>query len=388
MMRKAFIFLLCAVFLFGAACRRIEDPVGGTVTLTFRTEEPATRAVTPGDGDVADGGGIYCTKSGDVVTADLVILILDENGTIKKRYPNDGSLGASDDNYGTVIESDYDSNHATTLSVSFTFNEVGSFSVYAVANLGSDGNLDINSGLLSSASSPSALDNLQLGYTGTAPSVGTRMPLSATGTLQVAQGLYGKFNGLLELEMLRCVAKVQLTFKNLTGAALSLTDCSVTFKDMNTRKAWLFPRDPDFVELGDTSPADNKDDNFGDYTTVTADIADLTDIPYIDNLATDTVDERDRDAFTKPLLFFPSIAPRQTVPSAGNRYLCDISFKVNDVQKTFTNLPIHDLYTQDILALKRNQYLHIETTISQGSNVSFNFRVENWVAHNPTVIFH
>ena len=386
MMRKTFIFLLSAVLLFGAACRRIEEPGHGVVTLTFRVGEPATRAETPGDGNVADGGGIYCTKSGDVVTPDLVILIMDENGAVKKRYPDDGSLGVDD--YGTVIESDYDSGHATTLSVAFKFTEVGSFSVYAVANLGSDGNLDNLSTLLSGVSSASALDNMQLGYSGTAPSVGSRMPLSATGTLQVAKGLYDKYNGLVELEMLRCVNKVQMTFKNLTGELLTLTDCTVTFKDMNTQKAWLFPRNPDFVELGDTSPADNKDDNYGNYATVSADMADLSNIPAVDNLATADVDERERDAFASPLLFFPSVAPKQTSPSTGNRYLCDISFKVNDVQKTFTNLPIHDEYTQDILALKRNQYLQIETTISKGVNVSFNFYVKDWTPHNPTVIFH
>lgn len=387
MMRKGCILLIAAVLLLGAACRRIEEPSHGIVTLTFRVGGPATRAETPGDGNVADGGGIFCTKSGDVVTPDLVIFIFNEDGSLKKRYPTDGEL----------VESDYDNGHATTLSISFGSTSSdgwadGTYSVFALANIaGTGGNLDIPD--LSTITSISQLENLQLGISsgGSSPRVGDRMPLTASGTLHVAKGLYNKYNGLLELEMLRCFAKVQLTFRNLTGETLTLNECAVTFKDMNTQKAWLFPTDPDFVELGVVTGT--KDSNYSDYATVLAtDInsADLTNIPFTDNLSTDTVDEREREAFVKPLLFFPSIAPRQTVPSAGNRYLCDISFKVGTATtaKTFTNLPIHDEYTRDILELKRNQYLQILTTISKGSEVSFNFFVKEWEEKTEIVIFH
>lgn len=376
MIRQRLILLLCAVLLCGPACKRIEDPAGGTVTLTFRAGEPSTKAQTPGDGSVADGGGIYCTQAGETVTPDLVIFIFDDDGTVLKHYPADG----------TLVESDYDSGHATTLSVSFGSSgwEDGAYSVYALANLGSNGNLDIPD--LSSISTISDLQDLQLGISsGTSPQVGDRMPLSASGTLHVAKGLYDKYNGLLELEMLRCVAKVQMTFKNLTGDPLTLTNCSVTFKDMNTKKAWLFQREPDFVELGGSG---TKDDNYGNYASAAADIADLSAIPYLDDPLTDTVDERDRDVFTNPLLFFPSTAPKQTSPSAGYRYLCDISFRVNSTNKSFTNLPIHDEYTHDIPVLKRNQYLQIMTTISRGMDVSFNFFVKNWDEHTESVIFN
>lgn len=378
MTRKEFILLLSLVLLFVAACGRVEEPSGGDVVLTFRVGEPATKANTPGDGDVADGGGIYCTKAGDVVTPDLVIFIFNEDGTLRKRYPTDGVLA----------ESDYDSGHATTLSISFGSSgwEDGAYEVFALANIGgTGGNLDIPD--LSSITSISQLEDLKLGISsGTSPQVGDRMPLSASGTLHVAKGLYDKYNGLVELEMLRCFAKVQLTFRNLTGELLTLTNCSVTFKDMNTKKAWLFPREPDFVTLGGSG---TKDDNYGDYTTVAADIStsNLTNIPFTDDLLTDD-DERDREAFVSPLLFFPSIAPSQTVPSAGNRYLCNISFNVGTAAKTFTNLPIHDEFTQDIPVLKRNQYLQILTTIGKGTNVSFNFYVKNWEEHNESVTFN
>ena len=381
MTRKEFILLLSLVLLFVAACGRVEEPSGGDVVLTFRVGEPATKANTPGDGDVADGGGIYCTKVGDEVTPDLVIFIFNEDGTLRKRYPTDGVL----------TESDYDSGHATTLSISFGSSgwEDGAYEVFALANIaGAGGNLDIPN--LSSILTISDLQNLQMGISsGTAPQVGDRMPLSASGTLHVAKGLYEKYNGLVELEMLRCFAKVQLTFRNLTGVLLTLTNCSVKFKDMNTKKAWLFPREPDFVTLGDTNPSDSKDDNYGDYTTVAANIstANLTNIPSTDDLLTDD-DERDRVAFVSPILFFPSIAPKQTVPSAGNRYLCNISFNVGNATKNFNDLPIHDEFTQDIPVLKRNQYLQILTTIGKGTNVSFNFFVKNWEEHNESVTFN
>lgn len=378
MIKKVLILLLSAVVLLGAACKRIDEPSGGDVLLTFRIGEPVTKATTPGDGNVADGGGVYCMEAGGVVTPDLVIFIFDEDGTLKKRYPTDGVLA----------EHNYASGHATTLSISFGASgwEDGAYTVFALANIaGTGGNLDIPD--LSSITSISQLEDLKLGISsGTSPQVGDRMPLSASGTLHVAKGLYDKYNGLLELEMLRCFAKVQLTFRNLTGVLLTLTNCSVKFKDMNTQKAWIFPREPDFVTLGGSG---TKDDNYGDYTTVAANIStsNLTNIPSTDDLLTDD-DERDREAFVNPLLFFPSIAPKQTVPSAGNRYLCDISFKVGNATKNFTNLPIHDEYTQDILALERNQYLHIVTTISSGVNVSFNFYVKNWDEHHESVIFN
>ena len=381
MIKKVLILLLSAVVLLGAACKRIDEPSGGDVLLTFRIGEPVTKATTPGDGNVADGGGVYCTEAEGVVTPDLVIFIFDEDGTLKKRYPTDGVL----------TEHNYASGHATTLSVSFGSSgwEDGAYTVFALANIGgTGGNLDIPD--LSSITSITQLDNLQMGISsGTAPQVGDRMPLSASGTLHVAKGLYDKYNGLVELEMLRCFAKVQLTFRNLTGVLLTLTNCSVKFNDMNTKKAWLFPREPDFVTLGDTNPSDSKDDNYGDYTTVAANIstANLTNIPSTDDLLTDD-DERDRVAFVSPILFFPSIAPKQTVPSAGNRYLCNISFNVGNATKNFIDLPIHDEFTQDIPVLKRNQYLQILTTIGKGTNVSFNFFVKNWEEHNESVTFN
>ena len=89
------------------------------VTLSFYTGALETRAVTPGDGDVADGGGIYRDGGGN---PDLIILIADAaSGTIVKRYPGDGDLDASS---------------ATEAKVTFSFADkaAGNYYVYAFGN--------------------------------------------------------------------------------------------------------------------------------------------------------------------------------------------------------------------------------------------------------------
>ncbi len=398
-MIKRSLILMSLALLFWNACTPVEMPsASGNVTLAFRVGEPATRA---GDGVVADGGGIYCIKeAGPVYTPDLHIFICDrETGAVVKHYPE----------IGVVEECDWVSgDKATYLAVSFSFSGEGTYSVYALANVGdlASGNLEISSSL-AGITNASQLDAMILTLTDAAlsanalasPDVGTRMPLSAKGILHVEPGLSaGKYNGHVELELLRCVNQVQLSFQNLTGSELNIYNCTVTFKQLNAKQGWLFPADPDFVELGDGADSDKFDDNYRDFTSTARD---LTGIPAADDPATGSIDEREMALFTSPVRFFPSVAPPQTTPSKGNRYLCDISFRVARAGKTynpsnsgtydtknFTNLPIHDPRSQDIQELKRNQYLQIVTTISNGSNVSFNFIVKEWTGHTETVEFN
>ncbi|MCR5018565.1 MAG: hypothetical protein K6A64_07215 [Bacteroidales bacterium] len=397
-MRRKLIFLPAAALalLCATVCGRMEKPAAGTVTLNFRIGVPATRAETPGDGNVADGGGIFCTKEGETVVPDLEIFIFDENGALKRHFPD-----LDPDLTGTVGESDYAEGKATRLSVSFEFAEEGTFSVYALANTQGEGsNLQLPG--WSGITNISQLKDLSLSLTSDAltgdpnasPVTGTRMPLSAQGTLHVSKGLYGKYNGLVELEMLRCIAKVQLSFRNLTGESLSLYHCQVTFHDMNALVGWLFRKDPDFVAL---------DGCYRDFTTPALD---LVGIQAADDPATPDTDEQTTlpgggPAASAPVKFFPSVARMQTAPSSGKRYLCDISFRLEKTgqtydadnpatyeTKSFTNLPVHDAESADILALRRNQYLHIETTVSKNPDISFNFIVKNWVEHPETVFFN
>lgn len=391
MKRWLYILLLMALTSGGACSRKevVPEPVG-RVTLTFRTGGIATRAETPGDGNVADGGGVYATKDGsDILHPDIHIFIFDwDTGVLKKHFGDNGNVRTTPGDADGAVGEDYDydsENHTSKyMSIGFDFDEEGVYSVYALANInGGDGNLDISLPDLATVTA-SDLDALVVSLTsGDSPVIGERMPLTAKGKLNVERGI-GKYNGYVELELHRCVNQVQFIFRNLTKNELDLYNCQITLKDMNTSQGWLFERDPDFVSLGDGDDAGDLDDNYGNYSSGTKD---LTDIPGTDNPAT-PADEREVTYFANPVRFFPSVAPMQSVPSSGQRYLCDISFQVGGKNKSFTNLPIHTPKSLDITSLKRNQYLQVVTTVAQGENVSFNFKVVEWVTHSATVEFN
>lgn len=376
---------LVLVLLAGAACDRERVPAtDGEVAISFQVGEPDTRAVSPGDGNLADGGGVYCEKAaGPVLTPDLYIFICDwETGNIVKRYPGDGTVDKTSDWS--------EGNKSTDLMVKFPFNGEGTYSVYALANVGGgDSNLTLPTALeLGAVDNASDLDSLIVSLASSSLDVGSRMPLSAKGFLTVEEGLKeSNYNGYVKLQLLRCFHKVQFTFKNLTGSELSLYNCQITFKDLNVQQGWLFPTSPDFVELGEDANDDKKDDNYRDYTSATADLTGIS-------------DKGERDFFASPVLFMPSVAPTQTKPSKGQRYLCDISFRIPNeemvydsgnastyTEKSFTDLPIHTPKSLDITSLSRNQYLQIITTVSKGMNVSFNFKVNEWEEHKEYVHF-
>ena len=166
MTRKTFILLLCATLLCASACNRIEQP-SGSVALSFNVGDPATRAESVGDGNAADGGGIYCAKDGSVVKPDLLIFIADESGSIIKSY--DGWDDTVDD--GTLGEDNYDSttHSATRLTVSFLFNQTGTFYVYGIANTrGTGDNYNLVIPALSSISTVSDLTDKILTLTSAA----------------------------------------------------------------------------------------------------------------------------------------------------------------------------------------------------------------------------
>ena len=396
MMYRKFIQLLgmTLILLAGAACSREEVPAAdGTVTINFRVGDADTKAVSPGDGNVADGGGIYCHRAAGppvVLTPDLYIFICDwETGALVKRYPGDADDDGNED--GNVDpDSDWADSKSTFLSVSFPFNVEGTYSVYALANVsGGDSNLNLPDILttLATVTNASQLDALLISLAASAPDVGSRMPLSAKGSLNVVKGLTGdKYNGYVELQMLRCFNKVQFSFKNLTGSELNLYNCQITLKDLNVQQGWLFPTSPDFAPTGEDENSDGKDDNYRDFTSGIVEV-------------TGIAQEGEKSFFANPVVFLPSVAPSQTHPSKGQRYLVDISFRVpkTDVydsgnsatydEKSFTNLPIHTPKSLDIKSLERNQYLQIVTTVSKGETVSFNFRVKEWEEHTEYVTF-
>ena len=330
----------------GVACQETVVPDKGSVVVTFSTAELMTRTA-------ADGDGIAFDHIGDIDVPDLFIAIANYSGNIVATYPGTNTV---------LLESS-----ATQVSVRFTKTlssadwTSGDYTVYAVANTklanSNDGVWGATSNSQWSAyTTASALDALCFSALSSSdlPTVTDRMPISAKGTLSVNE--FG--NGQVELELLRCVEKIGFKFKNETGQALTLTDCMVTIKSISPTQGYVFPRANDAAGTA------------RDLTLINSTLS------IAEGVTTDLYGN---------LLVFPSVAPSQTV---GSRYFCDIEFKINNEQKSFTDLPIHDKQSQDILALGRNQYLQIETRINKGLDVSFSFVVDDWNEKSEEILFH
>lgn len=352
-MNKVYTILLAALALLsGASCTLDEEPVSqGCITLTLSTSAVETKA---GNGNPADGGGILVNNVG---APDLVIAIVDRDDNIVAWYPGEHSSCASSHTASTPT---------TESIIVFSGLERSTYTVFAVANTA--GLSVVERTALSSATTLTDLQNLLLSVASGTPTFPGAMPLSASGTL-VVTGNTGEESGQIELNLKRVVARVSMIFKNLTESALNLDNCTVTLHTINPSKGYLFERATDYVSGYDRDlqwPA----------TNITVPVVDLQDPESVN---------------TYPLasmLVFPSTAPLQPT---GRRYVCDISFAIGEENHSFSDLPVYDRRSADILALCRNQDLIIETTISQKGDVqdiSFNFVVKGWDKKEEYVVFH
>lgn len=345
---------IMSVLLVMGSCTRTEQPTG-TVTLDFSIGDVVTRATTPGDGNAADGGGIAF----DGGNPDLVILI-ENNSThaISKRY-----LGANTvDAVATFVED----TKQKRLQVQFTGLSAGEYTVYAVANTGG-GSVWLTSDF--SSITASALNSKTFTSLGgaTRPTVTDRMPLSAKGSLTVQS----TGNGSVSLELLRCVAKVTVKFKNVTGGTLSLKDINFYISDMNPTWGYLIP------PAGTDSPT-----SAGDFRP-------------LEMSAAGPISIEDGTAIPGTYYVFPSQAQ-------GGIYYCSASFtwKLNEGdEQAYENgyyatsdplkgLRVFDKNYEDIPALLRNQHLTIEIRIGEGRDVSFNFIVGDWEEKTESVEFN
>ena len=311
------------------------------VTLSFYTGALETRAVTPGDGDVADGGGIFRDGDGN---PDLIILIADAaSGSIVKRYPGDGDLDASS---------------ATEAKVTFSFADkaAGNYYVYAFGNAqglwpmikeGDNDNDNTKILTVSDLTDPAkvptrtvleALRFKKLDHDVAPELIKGRMPLSAKGELVVTEGK----NGQVRLELLRCIAKVTAEFINNSGENLDLSNYSNRIVNICPDCGYVIKHpavSPESAVMGDLEAT----------------------VPEHNTLVHDAI-------ITRSWYVFPSYGP----------FTCDISFTANETSYDFPGLPVTDSKRVDIPCLYRNQQLYIVTRISKGFKVSFNFEVAGW----------
>ena len=360
--RTSYIAKLLATFMAivsAVSCGREEPLVNGGVSISFSTSDLITKV---GDGVVADGGGIAF----DAGKPNIVVAIVDRNDDIVAWYPSDFPDTPPSGSYTSELVSGAT---ATVSTVYITGLVRGTYTAFAIANYTGMHSDALNQ--LKAATVLSDLESIELEVEGSpaAPTIhNSRMPISAKGSLSV--NISG--NGQVDLDLLRPVAKVEMYFIDQTDGVdpftgdpvpLTLYDCSVTIHEMNPTKGYLFPTDPD---VGSGSLNDLEFSGNG--------------LELSTNPTTPTMPGK---------MVFPSTAP---VQSLGNRYYCDISFKVAPAGMTYeyTDLPVHDYRSADLQYLRRNQHLKINTRITKrGSehDVSVWFEIESWEEKSETVVF-
>ena len=343
MLRRTLTYIATAIAILAClfSCSKNTENIlgeGTMVTLSFYTGGMQTRATTPSDGDVADGGGIFQENG----VPDLIILIAEaESGNIVKRYPSEGELLSLSETEAKV-------------AFSFAGSNAGDYIVYAFGNaqglwpMIEEGQDDTNNSkvimvadLMNPAKVPSrtVLEALRFSKLepDTPPLINERMPLSAKGELEVSSGK----NGEVRLELLRCIAKVTAEFINNTGETLELEHYSHYIKNICPDNGYI-------IKHPAVSPASAV------MGTLNATVNDH-----------EIVSE---SSLSNSWYVFPSVGP----------YTCDIHFTVDEKDYTYNNLPVTNNRREDIPSLTRNQHLHIVTRISKGFKVSFNFEVADW----------
>lgn len=325
--------------------------------MTIASGNIVTRSLSD---DIADGSAIIVNGSGE---PDLVIGIANSAGNLVAWWPDDfwGDMAT-----GYSSECKTDNTDETKSTIYFTGPERGSYTVFAVANTAG---LPSTITALHSARTISALEEIELTVASGEPNFGATMPLTARGALSVNSS----GNGQIDLELLRPVARISITFINQTDGAVDIHDCEVTLEDLNPSRGFLFEQDPDYVT------------GYGRDLTITG-----TDPLVFTN-----------NRSTLPIkTVFPSTAPSRLV---GSRYFLNVHFRVTKKNQVydendpdtyskydFEDLPIHDNRSRDIPNILRNQHLKIETRITKRAeehDYSFNFEVQDWYEKEEYVTF-
>ena len=357
-MKKESLIRHIAILLALAVCCSCipqEQPSGtGGVSLVFEASS-FTRAVTPGDGTAANGGGIARTTA-DPDKPDLwVFLVSDDDDEIKARYPGSGMTDGQ-------LHAGFSALRDT---VSFQGLADGPYTVYAFAN--TEGLALTGSPDLGTVSDRDDLDDLLFAALGTTPGTDTisllanRLPLAATAPLTVTENN----NGSTTVEMVRCLAKITVEMINQTTETLSMPEhlgdpgLSITLHKMNPNQGYVFEHTPD-IPLAAYDPGPSGDVEYVCNTTIAA-----------------------GDTLKMVRYVFPSDTLR------CGPFTTDVSFYLagDDETYSYTDLPIIDYRARHLAQLARNTHLHLEIRVSRKKRVSFNFRVEEWNNVSSTVTF-
>ena len=339
---KAFILCLSTlVMAFMTSCNSKLEPIRrtGNASITFYVNELTRASVSPGDGVVADGGGIYSSAG----NPDVVILITETSNPYKviAKYINPSDAD--------VIECT-----STQVTIQFTEIPVGEYVVYAVANTGG---LWPISGFSSWSSLKKASDIDPLEFTALSANVSPALrngmlPLSAKGTLVVEES----GQGVVTMQMTRCVGKIVVDLVNQTGADLTMTDFDMILHNVNPDRGYVFPHSPDVPDAT----------TYGNYLLSKSSITILNGQTYSDST-----------------LVFPGVT---SAPS--REYTCDVSFTSFAVSNSYSNLPVITSRAEPILKIDRDERLHIVIRIAKGQTVSFNFEVGEWTKKTQYVVFY
>ncbi len=384
--RLTYGLLLPALLLLGLACsRELAAPgPGGVVSIRFATGElQSARSVTPGDGVVEDGGGLFLDGSGD---PDLVVLITDSNGDVVITYPGANAAKTSAT--------------ATEAVISFDFSDAGAhlpagnYTVYAFGNTAglwtmttdpydpedpTDANIavELSGAQLTTLTTAAQIEALRFkaqprnieAWDHGALVQNSRLPVAAKASLAVSS----RYNGEARLELIRCVAKVTAYFINNLGEGVDLYDYIHTIYRLNPTTGYVFQRP-------------NPEDNFlGEAGMLVANpCARLHDENMAIHLTASGSQEYN-------WYVFPCDGPFRLDLSftlyKGHPDPEDPDDPYTERAYTYTNLPVTNWRAENIVHLRRNQHLTITTRLSKGVQVSFNFEVADWTEHTASVTF-
>ena len=388
MLKRILTYALLALLLSLFSCSREETAnteYGGQVSIRFATGElQQTRAVTPGDEVVNDGGGLYLEDG----NPDLVVLITDSEGNVAITYPGDHATKTSASSTDAVITFDFSGSGANL--------PAGNYMVYAFGNTAGlwtmttdpyDPDNPTDAGIavelsgaqlttLTTAAQIEALRfktqprNTQAWDHGVLPQ-NDRLPVSAKAPLTVSS----RYNGEARLELIRCVAKVTAIIINNLEEGVDLYNYTHTVHRLNPDTGYVLQRE---------NPADNFLGTAG-------------------NLVVNPCVRLGNDDFFIPISSSSSQEYNWYVFPSDGPFTLDIGFTLfkgnpppdpedpdaepGERAYTYTNLPITNWRAENIIHLRRNQHLTVTTRLSKGVQVSLNFEVADWTDHTASVTF-